>query len=251
MSYSDEWFTLQNQISYFQSRHSFVWFRGHSKSNTYTLDSGLFRDDLIDLDLYLEDELQRYQEFSNLGHIDHGKSDWELLYIMQHHGVKTRLLDWTESFVTALFFSYLNWQPDVEDACVWMLNPKELNELSLGSAGLHIPNEGKYEQFIYAQEEFQKNSIALYPVRNNKRIVAQQGVFTLQGNSMLPLDQEWDGDLVANGSLVKLNLSKDLLEDIQCFLKLSGVNHYTMFPDLDGLARYVNIPFLERPLGMK
>ena len=47
------------------------------------------------------------------------------LYIMQHVGVQTRLLDWTEGLLQALFFALENEKP-----IVWMLDPQQLNSLS-------------------------------------------------------------------------------------------------------------------------
>lgn len=246
MTFSPYWMSIMEQVRIFNEKNTFVWFRGQNNSD-YELHSGLFRDDLLVLDVYLSREILRYQEFLNLGHLDHGKSDWDLLYIMQHHGVKTRLLDWTESFATALFFACINWKYEDCNACVWMLAPSELNYLSIKKDALYLPDEEeKYEDFIYKKNNFPKSALALYPVRNSKRIVAQQGTFTLQGNSMLPLEQDLNGDLVKNDHLVKLVLTPEIINDIDYFLKLSGVNYYTLFPDLDGLAKFVNIPGIDK-----
>ena len=49
-------------------------------------------------------------------------SDLEWLFVMQHYGMPTRLLDWTESHLLALYFA-VNEYSNNSDACVWVLDP--------------------------------------------------------------------------------------------------------------------------------
>lgn len=244
--YSDEWFLIQNQVSNFYKKYgSVVWFRGHSKADTFKLNSGLFRDSSESLENILERESTLYTEFHNMGHMDHLQSGWNLLYIMQHHGVQTRLLDWSESFATALYFAYIGWVPEEEDACIWMLAPYKLNKIFSEHKNerlITFTDNQSYNRPIYKRESIHKKSIALHPVQNNKRIIAQRGVFILQGDSLKPIDEELDGVLLEEGYLIKIILTKDLYNSVKNFLRLSGVTHYTLFPDLDGLAKLINVP---------
>lgn len=237
--FSNEWVDILNQVNKFSK--TTAWFRGHG-SHEYKLNSGLFRLELKDLKAYKNAEVILYRKFLNLGHLHHNESDWNLLYIMQHHGVITRLLDWSESFGAALFFAYNEWKRG-EKASVWMLHPTDLNMLSVGKTQYKMPRETETYEDLLFNYKFEDSSVALFPLRNSDRMVAQQGVFTLQGNSMVPLDQEHGGVLVDSGDLVEIVLTESLREDVTKYLQLSGINHYTLFPDLDGLAKEVNRTF--------
>ena len=62
-------------------------------------------------------------------------TDWEWLFLMQHYGLRTRLLDWTESSLIALYFAIRDNSGDV-DAAVWAMNPWWLNRQTFGEYAL-------------------------------------------------------------------------------------------------------------------
>jgi len=238
MSFTDKWINILNEVSEFQKGKQFTWFRGQNKSD-YQLNSGLYRKQLKRPRDYIATELYYYTMFQRMGYIHHKESDWNLLFLMQHHGVKTRLLDWTESFAVALYFAYEGWEYDKETSVVWLLDPINLNKLTLDEPIFYIPSE-RYEDFIRNKPEFHDNSLSLYPLRNSSRIVSQQGMFTIQGKAAIPLEQEFDAKLQAMGILKKIELSSDIKDDICLFLKQSGISDFSLFPDLDGLSKHIN-----------
>lgn len=234
------WNNILNEVKKFKFKNSYndTWFRGQKKQSGCQLNSTLFRESVTTLEKIESLERQYYNYFKNMGHVYHNETDWNLVFLMQHYGVHTRLLDWTESFATALYFATLNWNDD-ENINIWMLSPQALNRKSRNDARFFTIDNDSYRERLYKENRktFELNSIAVYPVKNNMRIVAQQGVFTIQGNGLKPLEQE----LWANEEILRcIEITPDLREDALAFLEFSGVNAFTLFPDLDGLARYIN-----------
>jgi FRG domain len=209
----------------------------------FKLNSGLYRKEGLDESQYIDTERRRYQTFLRLGYMHIKDEEWNLLFTMQHYGVGTRLLDWSESFSVALFFAFKN-KPKDKDAVVWILDPLKLNQISVNRSLYYTP-KNTYANYIKQLKDPVKkmafyNSRAMYPMRNSDRIVAQQGMFTLQGIAGMPLEEEHEGRLIQDGVLKKLIISKNLHSDVESFLKQSGISPFTMFPDLGGLAEHIN-----------
>lgn len=214
-----------------------IWYRG--VNYRHPLHSGLFRlnDSRGALSEYLELEGQMYNYYRNLGYsLVNGENGWDLLYSMQHHGVKTRLLDWSESLAVALYFACLGWNHR-EPAMLWLLDPSKLNMLSLDKPKIITPRENTYSYPDYFNSNV--GSFAIYPVRNNKRIIAQQGCFTVQGNSLLPLEDEYENLRAING-ILGLQIPVEIKGEVLSFVKMSGTNHFSIMPDLAGLSIHVN-----------
>jgi hypothetical protein len=68
-------------------------------------------------------------------------------------------------------------------------------------------------------------------------MTAQRSVFTLAGDSFVPLEQQFDGRLVNDGILVRVELPSDTFEEIRDYLRINGLTAFTYYPDLDGLGR--------------
>ncbi|PGO67357.1 FRG domain-containing protein [Bacillus cereus] len=238
MGFSAPWQSIMDEINDFSKLNSgLVWFRGQSNSK-HTLNSGLFRLNIEDdVTEYLKLEDQMFHYFKSLGYLQNleEKDDWTVVYSMQHHGLRTRLLDWSESFVVALFFATLGWEKGT--CSIWMLNPEKLNQESLGQPQIKLPIKN---EFIKKHSDTKLKSRAIYPKKSNPRIIAQHGVFTVQGNSLQPLETEFGDTLWKNNALKKIDIPLTVREDVYHFLKLNGVNHFSLFPDLDGLSKHIN-----------
>ena len=169
-------------------------------------------------------------------------TDWEILFLMRHHGVPTRILDWTENFGTALFFA-LSGQDN--SPTIYILDPYKLNQHSFEKAS--IPNPLRDLNFSYTDAYLEQKSnpfsfpLAMIPPRTSDRLFAQKGLFTLQGTNNKPLNKI----LELKDCFRKVEIPQDAIPSAHKFLKLFGVNNYSIFPDLDGLAKHLTSEFFK------
>jgi len=231
-----------------------AWFRGVGRAS-YGLVPSLYRHPSItDVEALVALErkiIQRFRERS----IPYQSSpvaiqdDWDLLFLMQHFGVPTRLLDWTESPYIGLFFALASAPLDpalrqpTEPAAVWALRPKAWNNqaladigfddgvLSVGSKPLEPWSPGPDAEYMRVLP------IAMYGLHNSPRIVAQRGVFTIFGKATAAFDQVYqDGDY-PDDTLVKVEVPTAAILSLLEQLSAVGITDSTIYPDLEGLAR--------------
>lgn len=122
-----------------------LWFRGQ-RCNGWGLVSRLHRlvADTIGeqpgaflVERLLEIEKTLYQRFraSSAPLLGQNNGLFATLFAMQHHGVSTRLLDFTRSFSTALYFAQDQWFPE-HHAAIYILDPELLNKETIGIDGI-------------------------------------------------------------------------------------------------------------------
>jgi hypothetical protein len=106
-----------------------LWFRGVHDA-TYSLVPRLYRGggDAAELLARERDMLDEFRSRSRPLLEGNVYSDWERLFVMQHYGVPTRLLDWSENAFFALYFALAAAERDrAPDAAVWVLDPARWN----------------------------------------------------------------------------------------------------------------------------
>ena len=155
-----------------------------------------------------------------------------MLFVMQHHGVPTRLLDWSESFASALFFAL---GPKPNDVDVWFLDPYAFNRATSGMDEILDVNANlkhSYAEYFVDRKVTPEwmDAVAIYPRRRSPRLAGQAGTFTLHSTAA-PLDT------LAHPGLTRFTMSAAGWEEARRYLQLAGINDFALFPDLDGLAR--------------
>jgi len=211
------------------------WFRGHADL-TWTLTPSALRNGKYDervRALALIADFKRIAE-SKLSRPPRAEQELMWAQIAQHYGLPTRLLDWTESATTALYFAC---QKQALDGLVLILNPSDLNRLTYPSKPRVLDPQADNEVIIrYLKMGARKLKrgrfpVAINPVWNSERLIMQRGVFTLHGNRF-SLD---DGV----PSLVAIPILRESKSILRSQLQRIGVDEMTLFPELEHSCSYL------------
>ncbi len=206
------------------------------------------------------DLMTRFRQRSIPYHSRSFADDWETLFFMQHYGVPTRMLDWTENPLIALHFALMRAVKDATTAqrlaqnrskrlsfpaaaAVWVLNPGAWNRHALK----HVSFEGSVltpdDDALKGYKPVPKfagmhnQPVGLYGAHNSGRIVAQQGVFTIFGRDTTPMEKVFVQGGFPKQSLIKILIPKSAIAPLRAALLGHGVTESVVFPDLEGLAR--------------
>ena len=167
--------------------------------------------------------------------------DWAAwLFVMQHYGHPTRLLDWTESFLAALYFCVENPQHREKDGAVWTLNSVRLNATTQQNVGQRQQQTQAAISLPFARSEAQDSQLlkaaAIAPQESDLRMLVQQAGFTIHGG--WPIDP-LNGIDDCEKFLWKFVVPSAKKEELYKILYRLGVRRSTLFPDLGNLAQEI------------
>lgn len=185
-----------------------------------------------------------------------GTSVWNWLALAQHHGLPTRLLDWTYSPYVALHFATDDLQAYDQDGVIWAINyveaakslPPNLRE-ALRGEGSNVFTPELLEPLCSTLRElelFQHESFLLFlePPSLDARIVHQYALFSLMNTASASLE-EW---LVQHPELYfRIIIPAALKWEVRDKLDQAGITERILFPGLGGLSRWLHRHYTPTP----
>jgi hypothetical protein len=158
---------------------------------------------------------------------------------MQHYGLPTRLLDWTESPLIGLYFAVHEKKYEKEDAALWALNPIKLNEKESGENRIYLAHN-KFSKpifiaaFTFKKDDESKKTCAVVTDEFDIRHMVQLSVFTIHG-----LSNQLDHLYGNAGFLYKLVIPSNEKKNFRRGLRMMGISESLIFPDLEHLAKEI------------
>jgi FRG domain len=259
-----------------------VWFRGH-RDCLLSLKPGIYRaettehlakrkasrseedrsrlfDELMDLEHELRIDFISYGHLLN--QLGQAKSQIDWYFLMQHHGVPTRLLDWTTNALAALFFALNEYsrstgrKAKTDCVAIWMIDAYWLamrcsddwsSPLLPWSedASRYLPKlEDLIDKEKSAKALIPDDAMPIEPPAIHPRVAAQEGRFIIFGRKHDLLEHkielaQWPNGKSEDPRIVQIRFEVgDLQAKLEELANL-GMSRRTLFPDLDGLADYV------------
>jgi FRG domain len=182
-------------------------------------------------------------------HAFRNDSTWSWLSLAQHHGLPTRLLDWTYSPLVAAHFATANVERYHLDGAVWCVNFVQAHRHLPDGMRTLVEAEGS-EVFTVEMlgaatdtlEEFDRLAdepfVAFFePPSFDERILSQWALFSVLSDPTARFDAWLDRhpDVTAR----RVVIPADLKWEVRDRLDMAGVNERTLFPGLDGLSRWL------------
>jgi len=179
---------------------------------------------------------------------------WDFYCLARHHGIPTRLLDWSEGLLKAIFFAFDKWDGKTTP-CIWVLRPHLLNKNVIKDGSIFSPNSHDDEvagalklwlppiingsKTVAGVEWKNDHPIAIYPSRSNSRIGDQLGTFTVHGVNEEPLEKYISKLPDPDDILIRINLIGFDVEGVKRQLWYMGLRQSTIYSDPDHLAKDV------------
>lgn len=219
----EEWFDK------FQKKELSI-FRGQQKA--YPLLPSIGRDTISDL--LLVNERKLLEKFKKLAspclHLQ-PKTEWDWLIVSQHHGLPTRLLDWSSDPYIALWFALEKSSSDDGKPIVWCLVPEKEDIVS------PIKNTRPFSG---------SRTKVFAPTFNIPRVRAQKGFFTSfkftekSKHGFIPLEK----NKKLRKQLQRIEIAPYATNTINAQLKAMGYTRDALFPNIDDVAEKVKCDIL-------
>jgi hypothetical protein len=252
------WEELQEQL-YFEAwqeslqrfRSPYV-FRGLNESS-HGLDTTLARlgGSYADQERHLLRNFRKYARSSSVEH----DTIWNWLSLAKHHGLPTRLLDWSFSPLVSLHFATSSIHKFDQDGLLWAVKFVEAHRLLPEQLRQHLEKEGSgvftvemLTELLPELEELDALSsepfvLFFEPPSIDERIVNQYALFSMMSSPQAEL-QSW---LEAHPLMYrKIIIPAELKWEIRDKLDQANITERVLFPGLDGLSQWLKRHYTQR-----
>jgi FRG domain-containing protein len=234
------------------ARSTFV-FRGLAKA-TYSNVSSLARlaGDYAELERHLIRNFRKYAHQESPG-----PTTWDWVALGQHHGLPTRLLDWTFSPLVALHFATATWPDD--DAVLWAVDVAAAHEHLPAGLRDELDREGMLlattdlldrhaPDVIDLRDVEEDGPFALFfePPSLDQRIVNQAAVLSVVSDATCHMG-DWLDEHPHTWRAWRI--SADLKAEVRTRLDQLQITERVLLPGLDGLAAYLRRYYSPRAAG--
>jgi hypothetical protein len=198
---------------------------------------------------YADMEPHLIRNFRKYAHRSEVERDslWDWLSLGQHHGLPTRILDWTVSPLVAAHFATADVERFDQDAAIWMVNQRKAHQLAPQKLN-EILRRQKADYFtvsmlaetIPSLDSLDRLAPPLFvlffePPSLDERIINQYALFSVMPDATAALD-DW---LTAQPELYrKVILPAELKWEVRDKLDQANITERVLFPGLDGLSKW-------------
>lgn len=188
--------------------------------------------------------LRNFRKYAHKNEVS-GNSLWNWLAVAQHHGLPTRLLDWTYSPYIALHFATAEIDRYHDDGVIWAANyvknnaflPHRLQEIisEEGSNAFTADMLDMAATHLKVLDNLQEDLFALFfePPSLDDRVVNQHALFSLLSSPTAFMDK-W---LMRHPDLYfKIIIPSSLKWEVRDKLDQANITERVLFPGLDGLS---------------
>ena len=224
-------------------------FRGVPRVS-HTLDTSLQTGGFIAHEKHLLTSFRKYA----VGRGVHGDWVWNWLSLAKHHGLPTRLLDWTYSPYVAMHFATENFREFDHDGAIWCVDYQKTNELLppplrdiCTTDNANIFTTEMLNRVATSLDDFDALGgdflVFFEPPSLDERIINQFALFSLPSSAKVSLEEL----LKRRESMYRrIIIPADLKWEVRDKLDQANITERVLFPGLDGLSQWLKRYFTTR-----